>query len=120
MPPIQDLLDACAFELTALSVVFPLIDPGEAASRLDIRNSSDIVSTHAGFVDLYGPFGREEIGHQLRPLMFGAAWKVLDLVLEHAFVADGLQPKKPGVWNICEKQKHARAGRGEYKPLRRR
>ena len=51
------------------------------------------------------------------PLCFGAAWKIVDLLLEHALEADGITPKRGVRWTIVEKTEHARAMRGRANPL---
>ena len=47
---------------------------------------------------------------QLRPLLFGTAWKVLDLLLEAALAAASeVSPQKDGHWSIEAKEKKATA-----------
>ena len=50
---------------------------------------------------------------QLRPLLFGTAWTVLDLLLEEALTAAGAPPDQSGGrWSIREKARQARASAG--------
>ena len=49
---------------------------------------------------------------RIRPLLVGAAWKVVDLLLETAFEEDGLAPDSGPGWNIETKLTYARKGRG--------
>jgi hypothetical protein len=49
--------------------------------------------------------------------MFGAAWKVVDLLLEFALNRAGLAPGRND-WSIAEKQQHALSGRGDRAVLR--
>jgi hypothetical protein len=68
-----------------------------------------------GGMDL--PAAVERLG--IRPLAFGSAWKVLDLLLEYALAEAGLSPanRKQKRWRIDEKIAHARSGNGQAAPL---
>lgn len=46
----------------------------------------------------------------IRPLLVGAAWKVVDLLFEHALADVGLTPDMPRGWSIKRKVSHAAAG----------
>jgi hypothetical protein len=52
----------------------------------------------------------------IRPLCFGAAWKVLDLLVESAFSQAGHQPRGRR-WLISDKVSLARTGTGSAQPL---
>jgi hypothetical protein len=51
---------------------------------------------------------------EIRPLLFGTAWKVLDLLLEAAFAAAGEQAdqRRTGRWTIKQKANLAKAAIG--------
>jgi hypothetical protein len=70
-------------------------------------------------IDGLGDAARRALIDQLRPLCFGAAWKVLDLFFELALHSAGLSPKQPGKWTIIEKQTLVRQRRGQCNPLSR-
>lgn len=53
---------------------------------------------------------------QIRPLLVGAAWKVLDLLLEAALNMAGETPTKPNWWRIDEKNTHAKARSRRVRP----
>ena len=65
----------------------------------------------------FGEAARAELIHQLRPLLFGAAWKTLDLLFELAFHQASLVPRSLSRWRILDKQAHARARSGTLAPL---
>jgi hypothetical protein len=54
----------------------------------------------------------DRLKDKLAPLLFGAAWKVLDLLLEFALNRAGFSPARRD-WAIAEKQQHASAGHGD-------
>jgi hypothetical protein len=77
---LQDLADASAFERSALATIFPLISTSTAQrAGLDLRTNTANIAAHS-FVNSRG---RDELIRDLRPLVFGAAWKVLDLAIEY-------------------------------------
>src|SRR5262249_46475356 len=113
-----ELDDATTFERLALATGFPLLpNPATVAqASLDLRSPNRGVTLGAMAVENLGAQARQDVIDQLRPLFFGAAWKVLALVLEFAFFADGHRPQASGRWRIDEKQKLARRHRGKCPP----
>ncbi|WP_156919349.1 hypothetical protein [Azovibrio restrictus] len=105
----QEFEDSTAFELYVLEKVRPPLEQ-HGVDSIDLRDeektavsSSICVSVCASAV--------EQLKDELTPLLFGAAWKVIDLLLEFALNNRGLSPKSQD-WKITEKQNHARNGAG--------
>jgi hypothetical protein len=70
--------------------------PGQTTIRLGVADS--LGATPEACIDLL----------QLRPLLFGTAWKVLDLLLDAALAAAGeLSTQKDGRWSVEAKEKKA-------------
>ena len=76
-----------------------LLSPAPTAVS-DLRANGCIT---IGVSDIVGHVSGDAIRDLLLPLMFGAAWKVLDLALELGFHLAGLAPRSPGRWTIKEK-----------------
>jgi hypothetical protein len=113
-----DFADESAFERFVLQQTLPLVphDAGSSSAVYDV--AADQISwnmvmhetlglTVEGAVDRLG----------IRPLCFGAAWKIADLLVEHALSATSLSPARGTRWTIAEKTRHARALRGRAAPL---
>ena len=93
---LQDYVDASAFERTVLSTVYPLVNPAAARGGYDLRtNTARIVLS-----DDFGSGGRDDLVRELRPLLFGAAWKVLDLLVEYGLKQVDPRPE----WRINDKK----------------
>jgi hypothetical protein len=87
----RDLLNR-ALPLTSGDAGTVRIDLAADTAQIAMTFSESLGSTPGGCVKLL----------RIRPLMFGAAWKVLDLLLEEAFEQAGLQPSGRR-WMIAEK-----------------
>lgn len=117
---LSDFEDATAFERYALARATPILEAGtERPSSVDLRqgggNAVLVVMPETARVG-GGDDGLRDAA--VRPLFFGAAWKVLDLLMELAFWQANLTPKnKNGRWSIAEKKAHASAGHGVLLPL---
>lgn len=77
-----------------------VVDPRQYPALTAFVQGSDSMGGHnpAECVDALG----------IRPLLVGAAWKVLDLLLEEALDQDGhIAPTRSGSWAIEEKRKKA-------------
>lgn len=93
---LQDYVEASAFERTVLSTVYPFVNPAAARGGYDLRtNAARIVLS-----DDVGSGGRDDLLRELRPLLFGAAWKVLDLLVEYVLNQVDPRPK----WQIDDKK----------------
>ena len=103
--------DSSAFERSALDSVYPLLGTNPRGSIIELR---DLESPHvyATVTENFGEAARAALINELRPLLFGAAWKTLDLLLELALHQAGLSPKMAGRWTIAEKKAHALATHG--------
>jgi hypothetical protein len=100
MPDLARLEEETAFERLALETGTPLTEP--QYGWVDLRTSplGDV-----GFMVGTAISGTEAVDRlraELRPLLFGAAWKILDVVIERAI------PARKGHWPISEKVKRAR------------
>jgi len=117
-PYLQDLLDDTAFERYVLERALPLVAPdtGSTSGRFDV--DANQMSLHVMVHETLGMTmdqAVERLG--IRPLCFGAAWKIVDLMLERALREAGLQPKHGARWTIAEKVSRARGGAGSANPL---
>lgn len=112
---LTDFDEASTFERAALAAGFPLIARNESYDSIDLRTAPTTV-TMVAFMSS-GEHQRAALINDFRPLLVGAAWKVIDLLLEFAFQQNGLQPKKKNKWTITEKQQHATASHGICPPL---
>ncbi|MHB8440201.1 MAG: hypothetical protein ACYDD4_13740 [Acidimicrobiales bacterium] len=96
----------------------PHADPLNTAS-IDLRKSG--VQGHAdvsvGVHESLSAGAVSAATGRLRPLTFGAAYKVVDLMLETALEAAGLSPANGRRWRIDEKAAHARTSSGHLPPL---
>lgn len=101
---VQEFDDSTSLERRMLEWASPRSRRSKAPTRTDLRGSPNIT------VEMYGvstsDSGRREALEEFRPLLFGTAWKVLDLLLEYAL--DGLAVPKQKKWTIEAKQRHAR------------
>lgn len=86
---LADFEEDTAFERSVLDVAFPVLGPCDS---LDLRGPNPHVTLTAWICD--SETARRELVHQLRPLFFGAARKMLDLLLELDFL--GSSPKSVG------------------------
>ena len=67
-------------------------------------------TVHVAVVDVVGATPTSCVDLlQIRPLPAGAAWKVLDLLIESALEGAGLHPDLPRGWSIKRKLAHAKA-----------
>lgn len=113
-----DYLDDIAFELLVISKCSPLMDTTQAASgTYNVETNGLLVGiVGTSTVGMTLPEAVDKLG--IRPLAFGAAWKCLDILMEHALSAGGYSTRnKNGRWSITEKVKHARAQHGQAEPL---
>jgi hypothetical protein len=113
---LQDFEEGTAFELYVLERVLPAIEQHGGAS-IDLRGSKTVAALAVFVSESLSGAAVDALKDQLAPLMFGAAWKVLDLLLEFALNRAGLPPARND-WSIAEKQQHALSGRGDRAVLR--
>lgn len=109
----NDFENETAWERAVLAYALPVIPLASSGATLDLRTNTTTIS-----VPLIVETGSgEELLKRLLPLLFGAAWKVLDLALELALAGAGLAPGNGRRWTIQEKSQHASAGRGSLPGL---
>jgi hypothetical protein len=113
---LQDFEEGTAFELYVLERVRPAIEQ-HGGSPIDLRDSKSIAAVGVFFSESVSGAAVDALKDELAPLMFGAAWKILDLLLEFALNRAGLAPAR-NRWSIAEKQKHALSGHGDRDVLR--
>lgn len=97
---LTDYIEASAFERAAIATVYRLVNPAATRAGYDLRTDTATI----GLTDNIGTQARDELVRELRPLLFGAAWKVLDLLVEYG-MNTGDQSRE---WRINEKQSRAR------------
>ena len=115
MRSLAEFEESTAFERWMLEALVPLparrphqAVKDSAANHVWITVESAVVRVYAG--------GIQEVQVDFRPLAFGAAWKVLDLLLELAYANAGTGAS--GGWlTIAKKKNLARQGHGVVAPL---
>ena len=106
--------EATAFERWALAGLGPLPTARPHPAVKDIENNAVRVMLGTAVVRVYAG-GVNEVHVDLRPLAFGTAWKVLDLLIELALWQAGLGTS--GWMTIAGKIRHARGAAGDCVPL---
>lgn len=109
----NDFFDETAWESTVLSYAIPVMPLKASGTSWDIRTRSTLV----GVADTMGGESKEVLRNRLLPLLFGAAWKILDLALELALAQARLTPQNRNRWTIVEKSQHAAAHKGSLPGL---
>lgn len=108
-----DFEDEIAWERTVLAYAIPMMPLTASGADLDLRTNAISI----GLTSVVGGESGETLRNNLLPLLFGAAWKTLDLALELAFAQAGLAPNNGSRWTIAEKAQHAGARRGSLAGL---
>lgn len=112
---VQEFRDDTALERLVLDRLASVANRDGVFTIIDLRGQ--IVRRHAivrpvtigvSVTDSIGG-GHSEIEH-LQPLLFGSAWKVLDLLVEYAMSLAGHSADRRGRYNIREKVNVCRAG----------
>lgn len=107
---VSEFEDASAFERSALATVFPLVHHERGVGGVDLRCTP--LTNYIGATPAAATFdsgSRSELIRELRPLLFGAAWKVLDLLFEVAIWQTATE--KPKKMTIAYKQNQAQGSR---------
>jgi hypothetical protein len=115
----SDFLDDVALELVVIEKVAPLLVTEGPVAESTYDPASDYMNISLTINSIIGGMSLTEAVEKLgiRPLAFGSAWKVLDLLLEYALAAAGMVPRDRRRWTITEKASHAQAGAGLASPL---
>jgi hypothetical protein len=107
--------ESTAFERWTLEALVPLPPRRPHQGVKDVATNSVWLTVESAVVRMYAG-GVQEVHIDLRPLAFGAAWKVLDLLLELAYANAGTTAA--GGWlAIAKKERLARQGHGVLAPL---
>jgi hypothetical protein len=99
---VHDFLEATTFERGTISLVYPLVDEQSPRARFDLRKNTAYIQV-ASIVSGSGEAARNSLINQFRPLLFGAAWKTIDLLVELGLNQQTLRQR----WQIKDKQAHA-------------
>ncbi len=108
---LQEFEESTAFELYVLETVRPAIEQHDGAC-IDLRGGKTVAEVSVIFNDSLYAEAVDSLKDKLAPLLFGAAWKVLDLLLEFALTSATLAPARHD-WSIAEKQQHAQSASGD-------
>lgn len=111
----QDFEESTAFELYVLETVRPAIDQ-HGGAYIDLRGSTTVAAVGITINESLSDDAVGRLKDKLAPLLFGAAWKVIDLLLEFGLSKAGLRPARRD-WTIAEKQQHAVNGVGDRSVL---
>jgi hypothetical protein len=105
---VQEFDESTAFEryvLEAVAPLAPLKAPPGPGGRHDLRTNT--VGVALGVVMCGDTTRAEQLEATLKPLAFGAAWKVIDLLIEYALHAS---PRARGRMPIATKVQYASSG----------
>lgn len=108
-----DFEDETAWERTVLALVIPAMPLTASGTSVDLRTNAISIE----LTSIVGGESGEALRNSLLPLLFGAAWKIIDLALELAFAQAGLAPQNGRWWRIDEKSQHAGAHAGSLSGL---
>lgn len=104
----QEFDDSTLLERRMLEWASPRSRRSKTPTRTDLRDSQNITVGLTGVST--SDSGRREALEEFRPLLFGTAWKILDLLLEYAL--NGLAGANQKAWTIEAKRQHARSFAG--------
>jgi hypothetical protein len=114
----ERLSELTAFERYAIRALLLKPTPFQPSVDLRKQNASggdrQIAITVGETLGIVGP---ATVLPAIRPLLFGAGYKVLDQMVEAALEAAKLDPRDGRRWSMTEKVKHARTGNGTLPPL---
>ena len=105
----QEFEDSTAFELYVLEKVRPAIAQ-HGGESIDLRDEARTVVS-VSICESICASAVEDLKDELAPLLFGAAWKAFDLLLEFA-----LNKGAPGLGPRCRPRSRARRRRGLRRP----
>jgi hypothetical protein len=115
----QDFDTDSALERNLLERALPLVaiqSTGDWRATIDMTRPEETTTAHVQFTEVIGATPERCVDLlQIRPLLLGTAWKVLDLLLEEALAEAGEQPdqKKKSRWSIERKKALAQKGAGK-------
>src|SRR5260370_32534758 len=99
---LTELEDDTAFERYVLDRATPLLPRSQGTSVIELGESDSTgvavgvqpAMVHVGMTDSGGSAGDQLSPEDIRPLFFGAAWKVLDQLIEFALEQAGVFPDR--------------------------
>jgi hypothetical protein len=112
---LTELEESTAFERWTLEALVPLPARRPHKGIVDAVTNEATLTVESVVQRMYVGGGVREVHVDLRPLAFGAAWKVLDLLLELASSNAGTTAG--GRLTIAKKERLARQGHGDLAPL---
>jgi hypothetical protein len=114
----NEFRDGVAFETYVLDKMLPVISGGENGS-IDVRGRATVAAVQISITEDISASAVEGVKNDLTPLMFGAAWKVLDLAIELILNSGGFTADRSRgtEWSISAKQNYAANGDGQYQVL---
>lgn len=102
---------ASALERDVLARALPIFPPTGTYARATYDATAERTQVAIGVTDSLGPTAEGCIERlALRPLLVGAAWKVLDILYEEALRQRCIPPNNRGLYSIAAKQRRARRG----------
>lgn len=108
---VKDFDEATLFERLTLDRVRPVVGD-ESIEEIDLRSlDQQGVTIHMRVQCSISADAVNSLALALTPLLFGAAWKILDLFVELALNQSGAKPKRTN-WTIDEKVTAAQGGLG--------
>jgi hypothetical protein len=109
---VDDFDEATLFERLTLDRVCPVVGD-ESTDEIDLRSPDQQggVIVHMRLHCSISADAVNSLALALTPLLFGAAWKILDLFVELALNLSGAKPKRRN-WTIDEKMMAAQSGLG--------
>ncbi|MBD9382807.1 hypothetical protein IB258_16265 [Achromobacter sp. ACM02] len=107
----QDFEEGTTFELYVLEKLHPAIEQDDGAC-IDLRGGATTATVNLTLSDNLCASAVNQLIDELAPLLFGAAWKILDLLLEFALNRTGVRSTRRD-WSITEKQQHALDASGD-------
>ena len=111
-----------AFERYVLDRATPLLPRSQGTSVIELGEFNSVgvaiggqpASVHVGLTDSAGSAGDQLSADDIRPLLFGAAWKVLDQLIELALEQAGVHHDRR--WDYSVKFKVTEAANGSVTP----
>jgi hypothetical protein len=113
---LTELEESTAFERWTLEALVPLPARRPHNGIVDAATNEATLTVESVVQRMYVGAGVREVRVDLRPLAFGAAWKILDLLLELAYANAGTKAAG-GRLRIATKENLARQGHGVLAPL---
>lgn len=120
---LTDFEDDTTFERYVLDRATPLLPRSQGTSVIELGegNSTSVAvgalpaRVYVGFADSTGSAGEQLSADDIRPLLFGAAWKVLDQLIEYALEQAGTPHDRK--WDYSISLKVRESANGNVRPV---